>query len=57
MPLYERECVECSHIETILRPVREATKTHYCEQCGSQTKLIPSVPAWFKPGRYGKGMR
>jgi len=54
MPVYEYECPECGeHYE---RRVGIAVRDEqFCRECGNQLALLPSVPAWFPPGKYGKG--
>lgn len=55
MPLAEFRC-PCRPkvvVEKLLQ-AHQVGGPQFCTKCGEQMEFIPSTPAWFKPGKYGK---
>jgi len=50
MAIYEYECRDCGERVELMRQTSEMDKTVYCERCGNQCDLIPSVPSAFQWG-------
>jgi putative FmdB family regulatory protein len=55
MPLYSWTCHECGRREEKLQTWAEAQEAQWCPSCGGQMDLTPGAPAWFRPGKFGKG--
>jgi len=50
MAIYEYLCRDCGERVELMRQTSEMDKTVYCERCGCQCDLIPSVPSTFQWG-------
>jgi putative FmdB family regulatory protein len=56
MPLFEFECSNCfQRMEKLLPYADNYSDPQFCPTCGDQMKQVPSAPAWFPSGKYGKG--
>lgn len=50
MAVYEYECRKCGIRVEIRKPMEEVDKPEWCEICGEEMDLVPSVPAPFRWG-------
>jgi len=53
MPMFEYSCRACSKKYERILAFNEA-QHQWCD-CGEELDMLTSAPAWFKPGKYGKG--
>lgn len=64
--IYEYECSLCradafphapAYRHTIQKPLKDLESPERCPRCGTLMELVPSRPASFPVGKYGKGNR
>jgi putative FmdB family regulatory protein len=53
-PIYSYKCEHC-RAEYERRLALAESDEQFCRDCGWQLVMVPSVPAWFPTGKYGKG--
>jgi putative FmdB family regulatory protein len=53
MPIYSYTCKECKSTQDLIRKVKDANKTVFCEACGAQMEHTPEVPSKFVRGSGG----
>ncbi|MBA7647035.1 hypothetical protein ES703_54804 [subsurface metagenome] len=52
MPLYEYKCPACKHYQVERKPVSERNRLTLCENCGSVTKKLISMPNVITDGDF-----
>ncbi len=56
MPRYVYHCETCNATYERQVPIAESGE-QFCRDCGEQLEMLPSRPASFPVGKYGKGTR